>query len=384
VTSPWLEPRTAYVHIPFCGHHCGYCDFAVTAGQDHLIEQYLDALEEELRTLQTPRFVETLFLGGGTPTYLSASQLQRLFEVLREWLPPRDHGAWQECTLESTPESITSEKVEVLAAAGVNRISIGVQSFQAHLLKQLERQHGVEHIASAIQTVRKRISQVSLDLIFGAPGQTLAEWQSDLETALNFEPDHLSTYGLTYEKGTPLWKQRERGQIAPVPEEDELAMYRYAMERLESAGFLHYEISNFAKPGKESLHNQRYWANHAYYGFGVGAARYVQGTRELNVRDTKLYIRRILAEGNATFQSEKLEPRARAFETVVTQLRRSAGITRAVFCEQTGFELDELIAEVLPMLVQESLVTDDGLSVKLTSAGKCVADAIVEQLLKAA
>jgi oxygen-independent coproporphyrinogen III oxidase len=380
---PWLEPRTAYLHIPFCGHHCGYCDFAVTAGQDYLIEQYLDALEQELRLLGTPRPVETLFLGGGTPTYLSAPQLERLLRAIHEWLPPENQHTWQEFTIESTPESITAEKVEVLSQGGVNRVSIGVQSFQKHLLQQLERQHGVEQIPHALELVRPRIPQVSLDLIFGAPGQTLQEWEADLQTALQLQPNHLSTYGLTYEKGTPLWKQRERGQVRALPEDDELAMYQSAIQQLQASGFDHYEISNFAKPGQESQHNQRYWANHAYHGFGVGAARYVDGSRELNVRDTKLYIRRILADGDATFQQEQLAPRDRAFETIATQLRRSCGIVRSNFLEQTGFELDNLIAEELPMLVENGLLIDNGMSLRLSQTGKCVADAVVEQLLKA-
>jgi oxygen-independent coproporphyrinogen-3 oxidase len=376
---PWLAPRTAYVHVPFCGHHCGYCDFAVAAGQDHLIELYLDALEIELRTLGEPRPVESLFTGGGTPTYLTAGQLARLLEAVKRWLP-LSSGA--EFSVESTPESLDGEKARVLASFGVNRVSIGVQSFQSHLLRALDRRHGVEHIPRAVETVRRQIPAISFDLIFAAPGQTLAEWEADLTAALRYEPDHLSTYGLTYEKGTPLWKERQRGRVAAVPEEAELAMYLYAIDKLTGAGFEHYEISNFARPGRRSVHNQRYWANEAYFGFGVGAARYVGGVRELNVRDTRLYVRKVLAGESPVMQSERLGRRDRAFETVGTQLRRADGIDRRRFREQTGFDLDDLLGERLKGLVEAGLLCDDGASVRLTREGKCVADGVIEELMK--
>ena len=382
-TAPsWLEPRTAYVHVPFCGHHCGYCDFAVAAGQDHLVELYLDALELELRTLGTPRPVESLFVGGGTPTYLTAGQLDRLFSSLDRWLPRT--GDRHEVSVESTPESWTAEKVRVLAAHGVNRASIGVQSFQPHLLAALDRRHGVEQIPHTVEIVRREIPALSFDLIFASPGQTLADWHADLATAMGYAPDHLSTYGLTYETGTPLWKARRKKTLTPVTEDDEAAMYGAAIDTLTGHGFEHYEVSNFARPGQRSLHNQRYWANDAYYGFGTGAARYVHGSRELNVRDTAVYIRRMLAGEDPTFQRETLAPRDRAFETMAVQLRRADGIAYADFTARTGFDLRELLAQQLPMHFRENLLTDNGVSLTLTPAGKFVADGVIEDLLKAA
>ncbi len=269
---PWLDPRTAYVHVPFCAHHCGYCDFAVAAGQDHLIDLYLEAVATELATLGAPRPVESLFIGGGTPTHLSADQLARLLEAITRWLPL---PTAREFSVEANPDSITEEKAAVLAAFGVNRVSVGVQSFQPGALAVLDRRHAPDHIPRAVEAVRKHIPTVSFDLIFGAPGSTLAGWVADLDAALAFAPQHISTYGLTYEKGTPLWKRQSRGLVAAVSEDAELAMYEHAMDRLAAAGFEHYEISNFARPGFRCRHNERYWANEAYYGFGVGAARYV-------------------------------------------------------------------------------------------------------------
>ncbi|MDB5313434.1 MAG: hemN 1 [Gemmataceae bacterium] len=381
---PWIEPRTAYVHVPFCAHHCGYCDFAVTAGRDHLIELYLDALAVELAAGGCPRPVESLFIGGGTPTYLSPDQLRRLLNTIRTWLPlPAPAGASPpEYSIESTPDSLTDEKAAVLAAFGVNRVSIGVQSFRPDLLAALDRRHTSDQIPRAAEIVRRYVPALSFDLIFAAPGATPAAWAADLDAALGFGPTHLSTYGLTYEKGTPLWKQARNGLVRPVDEDAELAMYEYAIDRLTAAGFEHYEISNFARPGGRCRHNERYWANEAYHGFGVGAARYVGGVRELNVRDTTLYVRKVLAGEPPTLQTECLGPRDRAFETIGTQLRRAAGIARPRFREQTGFELDDLVGDRVAPLVREGILADDGAGVRLTRRGKCVADGVIEELMK--
>jgi len=380
-TSPaWLEPRTAYVHIPFCGHHCGYCDFAVTAGRDHLIEPYLDALTLELERLGSPRPVESLFLGGGTPTYLTAEQLDRLFAQLDRWLPRV--GSEPEVSIESTPESLTAEKAKVLAAHGVNRVSIGVQSFQAHLLTALDRRHGIADIPRAVDAVRKHLPVLSFDLIFAAPGQTNAEWDRDLEAALSFAPDHLSLYGLTYETGTPLWKDRKRGALKVVGEEEELSFYRRGIERLTAAGFEHYEVSNFALPGRQSIHNRRYWANEAYYGLGVGAARYVEGSRELNTRDIVAYIAKLTAGDDPTFQRETLGPRERAFETIAVQLRRSEGIGRKSFRIQTGFDVDDLTGDRIAFLVEQGLLEATADSLRLTSRGRELADGVTADLMK--
>ncbi len=381
VDPPWRQPQAAYLHIPFCAHHCGYCDFAVVTGQDHRVELYLDALEAELSSLVEPHPVRTIFLGGGTPTYLTPRQLTRLLTAVQRWLPWYDPGD-SEFSLEATPETLDAARLQVLADFGVQRISIGVQSFAASHLYTLDRQHQVNQIAPAIERVRSWIGDFSLDLIFGVPGQTLLDWRKDLEQALAFAPDHLSTYGLTFEKGTPLWKQVQRGQTQPLDEELERAMYEHVLDRLPEAGFEHYEVSNFARPGKRCRHNEVYWANEAYLGFGLGAARYVQGRRELNTRSLHTYLRRTLSGEPATFQSEQLEPLERAFETVAIQLRRRAGIDRERFKLQTDFELDALLSPKLQQQLELGLLADDGQNVSLTRTGLCVADGVIAALLR--
>jgi oxygen-independent coproporphyrinogen-3 oxidase len=375
---PWRWPRAAYVHVPFCAHQCGYCDFAVAVGKDHLTDRYLDALAAELATLGTPQPVQTLFLGGGTPTYLDSRRLDRLLAEVTRWLPL---APGHEFTIEANPGTLDAGKVAVLAAHGVNRVSLGAQSFHPHLLQVLERDHQPADVARAVELVRQRGGLVSLDLIFGVPGQTPAQWQADLDQALALGPDHLSTYGLTYEKGTRLWKQRHRGDVQALEEEAELTLYLQALDTLEGSGFEHYEISSFARPGRRCRHNQTYWANEAYFGFGLGAARYVEGRREVNTRDLHAYLGRTLAGEPATFQAETLPPEDRARETLALQLRRAEGVDRQAFQVQTGFDLDELAGPALARHVALGLVLDTGRAVRLTRQGKCVADALVRDLL---
>lgn len=377
-TTDHAPPTAAYIHVPFCAHHCGYCDFAVTAGQDHLMDLYLEALAVELATLGEPAPVQTIFIGGGTPTYLAAPQLERLLRTLNQWLPLLPGG---EFSVESTPDSLDDDRVALLAVHGVNRVSIGAQSFHPHLLRVLERIHNPEDVPRAVECVRRKIGRLSLDLIFGVPGQTLAEWDADLQRTIALAPEGVATYGLTFEKGTPLWKQRERGSVQSLDEDAELVQYEHAIDTLAAAGYEHYELSNFARPGQRCRHNEVYWANEPYHGFGVGAASYVNGTRKLNVRDTRQYIKRVLAGESAAFQAETLNPEEHARETLVVQLRRADGVERAVFRARTGFDLDALAGAALSRHVELGMLTDDGRHVRLTRRGKCVADAVVTALL---
>jgi oxygen-independent coproporphyrinogen-3 oxidase len=350
----------------------------VAAGVDHLRDRYLDALAKELATLGDPQPVQTVFLGGGTPTQLTCGQLERLLLLVRRWLPLGDDP---EFTIEANPDSLDAAKIAVLADHGVNRVSLGIQSFHPHLLRILERMHQPDDVPRAVDLLRRRMEQISFDLIFGVPGQTLTEWHADLDKALALGCEHISTYGLTYEKGTRLWKQKQRGGVQPLDEETEFGLYNHAIDTLEAAGFEHYEISNFARPGRRSRHNQVYWANHAYFGFGVGAARYVNGRRELNTRDLLQYLGRIEAGEPATFQSEELPPEERARETMAVELRRAEGICRSAFHEQTGFHLDDLAGPALQRHADLELLHDDGASVRLTRKGKCVADTLIQNLL---
>jgi oxygen-independent coproporphyrinogen-3 oxidase len=377
---PWIWPRAAYLHVPFCAHKCGYCDFASLAGFDHLADRYLAALESEVSSaLGAPQDVDTIFVGGGTPTRLSAPQLRRLVELIRRWFRLSAGGEW---TVEANPGTLDPEKVDVLAEAGVNRVSLGAQSFQPSLLLALERNHAPQDVARAVALLRGRIPRWSLDLIFGIPGSSLQDCQADLETALALGPEHLSCYGLVYEKGTSLWKQWQAGAVQLVEEEVEREMYEAVIDRLGRAGLSMYEISNYARPGHESRHNLVYWANDAYFGFGLGAARYCEGVRAVNTRDLFAYLRRIEAGEPATGPTERLEPEARARETAILMLRRTVlGIDRDDFLRRTEHSLDELVGEIIGRFVSQGLLEDDGARVRFTREGLFLADRVLCELL---
>lgn len=372
------DPTAAYLHVPFCRHQCGYCDFAVVTGRDQLADMYLDALEREVSGLGESHPVDTIFIGGGTPTALAPPQIERLLTLIRRWLPLNPGGEW---SIESTPDTLDAECVAILSEHGVTRVSIGVQSFRESLLKALDRLHAPADNGPAVARVKARIAHVSLDLIFGIPGQTPADWRADLAQALELEPDHLSCYGLTYEKGTPLWKAERAGRVTPVDEESERTMFLDAHDTLTRLGWDHYEISNYARPGRRCRHNETYWANQAYFGFGLGAARYVDGRRELNTRSFDEYLGRLANGTLPTIQSECLELVERARETLTVQLRRREGVDRKSFYDQTGCDLDRLAGPAINRHVARGLLADNGSAVALTREGLVVADAVLAELL---
>jgi oxygen-independent coproporphyrinogen-3 oxidase len=286
-----------------------------------------------------------------------------------------------EFSVEANPNRLTQEKIALLAEYGVTRISIGAQTFQPRLLRTLERDHEPGDVARAVELSRSAIDQVSLDLIFGAPGESLDEWQDDLAQAIALDPHHISTYGLTYERGTRLWKQRQLGELRGLSEDYELAMYVHALDALAEAGFESYEVSNHARPGNRCRHNEVYWANHAYYGFGLGAARYIDGRRATNTRNLQDYLRRALAGEPTIVHAETLSPEARARETIALQLRRLEGVERGSFAEQTGFALDALAGDAIRRYVASGHLSDDTYSVRLTRKGKFVADTLIRDFI---
>lgn len=375
MTSPaFADPRAAYLHVPFCVHRCGYCDFTLLAGRDDLTGEYLRALETELQTLEQPREVDTLFFGGGTPTHLVPDKLARLLKLAREWfrLTPG-----YEFSVEANPAGLTDEKLRLLAESGVNRVSLGVQSFDEGLLKLLERDHREAEILDAVARLKERFENVSLDLIFALPGQTLTHWRETLRRAIELRPTHLSTYGLTFEKGTAFWSRRERGAIQQLPNELERDMYAAAMDDLAAAGFEQYEISNFARPGFRCRHNQTYWRALPYFGFGPGAARYINGRRESNHRSTTTWIKRVLAGQSGVAMSEELTPEHRAREAIVLGLRQLDGIRRDEFRTLTGFDLDEMTGPTIAQQVAERHREDLGGSIRLTREGLFFGDQVM-------
>jgi oxygen-independent coproporphyrinogen-3 oxidase len=371
-----IQPRSAYIHVPFCAHRCGYCDFTLVARRDDLIDAYLEALAIELSKLERPREVDTLFFGGGTPTHLPAPQLERLMVLARTWFLPMP-GA--EICVEANPAGLDDAKIAVLADAGVNRLSLGAQSFDAAVLKLLERDHRGSDIPDVVERVRRRIPNVGLDLIFGVPGQSLDLWRATVSAAIALQPTHVSTYGLTFEKGTSFQSRLNKGLLDRCEEESERQMYALAMDELPRAGFEQYELSNFAQPSFRCRHNEVYWAGKPFFGFGPGAARYAAGRRELNHRSVTTWINRVLAGQSPIAESEELSPEGRARERVMLNLRRCEGLNLADFREQTGFDFRDLAGEALPRHLRQGLLEECEGHVRLTREGRFLADTVVAE-----
>ena len=348
------------------------------AGRDDLVEAFLEAIELELSHLDGPCEVDTLFFGGGTPTHLSAPQLTRLFSSVHAVFPLANGG---EFSVEANPIDLDSAKADVLAAAGVTRVSLGVQSFHPWKLAALERDHTPEEIDVAYRTARKVARSVSVDLIFGIPGESLAGWRQDLAMALALQPDHVSTYGLTFEKGTSFWSRLSRGELVRVDEDQEREFYLAAIDTLTAEGYEHYEVSNFARRGHRCRHNETYWTGGGYYAAGPGAARFLGGRREINHRSTTTYIRRLLAGQSPVAESEHLPPEEAARERLVFALRRLEGIDVDQFQQETGFEVAELVGKRLSSLIELGLLELTKSQLRLTRSGLLVSDSIWPEFL---
>ncbi|MEN9245727.1 MAG: radical SAM family heme chaperone HemW [Thermostichales cyanobacterium SRBZ-1_bins_19] len=285
-------PRAIYLHIPFCRQRCHYCDFATGLGTEAQIAEYVQVLCQEIAATPTgEQAIETIFFGGGTPSLLSGEQLQRIMDSLRQHFRIDPQA---EISLEANPGTTSLDNWYAYRAAGINRVSLGVQAFQPHLLQLCGRLHGVEEVYATLVDMRQAgFSNFNLDLIFGLPEQTLADWQASLEAVLEIAPPHVSLYDLTLEPNTPFGKRYRPGS-RPLPSEEEtVAMYVMARQVLLAAGYEHYEISNFAWPGFACRHNRVYWGNQSYYGLGMGATGYVRGVRRENPRTLSAYFQEI-------------------------------------------------------------------------------------------
>jgi oxygen-independent coproporphyrinogen-3 oxidase len=373
------NPKSAYVHVPFCRRRCGYCNFTLVAGRDDLFGDYLRAVEREMSWLESPRQVDTLFFGGGTPTHLDLDSLRQLLALARQWFPLAVGGEW---SVEANPIDLDDEKASLLAEHGVTRVSLGVQSFDDAKLKVLERDHDAEVARRAFDCARRHFASVSLDLIFAAPDESLSEWQTDLAAAVALGPNHVSTYGLTFEKGTAFWTRREHGDLQTTAEETEREMYLMAIDKLSAAGFEHYEVSNFAKPGHRCRHNEAYWLGESYYAVGPGAARHIDGRRETNHASTTTYLRRVLAGESPVAQSEMLSPEDRARELLVFALRRREGVHPEWFRERTRFDLETIAGHEIDRCIAQGALEWARGNLRLTREGLLISDSLWPNFLR--
>lgn len=371
-------PRAAYVHVPFCRHRCGYCNFTLVAGRDDLIPAYLNALSSELSCLTSVVELDTLFLGGGTPSHLSIPQLEQLFGILRRHFALAESA---EFSLEANPEDLDEAKIAALQRNGVTRLSLGIQSFRAERLAFLQRSHTPEQAQGVVTSSQAHGLEVAIDLIFGGPAESLEGWQADLTEALALDPVHLSTYGLTIERGTEFWSRQYHGTLGEADEDLELRLYQQAIDRLTASGFEHYEVSNFAKPGFRCRHNETYWLRRPYWAFGPGAARFLGNRRETNHRSVTTYIQRVQRGESPVAEYEVLDPRTAALETLVLGLRRLEGLVPDTYRQLTGFSLEELAGDTLRQFKSWGMLTWSDERIRLTREGLVVSDSLWTRLL---
>ena len=371
-----------YVHIPYCLVKCPYCDFNVYGGRTWPEKAYIDALCAELRFYaeQTPwqgEQVETFYFGGGTPSLFAPASIDRLLQLAARLFPFVDKP---EVTLEADPASVTLETLTGFRAIGINRLSLGVQSFQPRLLKTLGRLHSQDDALQAVEWARAaKFPQLNIDIMFATPGQTLALLEADLIQVFSCLPEHISLYNLTYEENTPFFSMKQKGKLQPVDEDAEVQMYTLVQDRCRDQGYRHYEISNFCRPGFSSRHNTRYWTGDNYLGLGAGAHSYARekncGQRWSNERSPKTYMTQVLATGQARSFAETLALKDAQGEFMFLSLRQLAGFEPARFAERFGRDLFVAFPQVADLIIKGLLEEKAG-RMRLTSNGILLADSV--------
>jgi oxygen-independent coproporphyrinogen-3 oxidase len=364
------------VHFPFCAHKCPYCDFNSHAGREAEIDAYIDALLDEAEAWRELVQAQTIFIGGGTPTQCSASQLERYVSGLREKLAA---DTVDELTIEANPGTVDAAKVRALRRAGVNRVSLGAQSFDDRHLKTLGRIHNASDTVRSSEIVRNGgIERVSLDLILATPGQSLSAQARDLARVLDLGPEHVSAYVLTFEEGTVFTRRMQEGHIPPPVDERDLAHLHLACERLAAAGLARYEVSNFARPGCESRHNLAYWRNADWLGLGAGAHSHAAGRRWKNVDDPAAYIRGVAGDDDALIEWREAMPvSVQLFESLMMGLRLIDGVDLDVLTRRYGVDVRVTFADALRRQREQGLIHLEGPMLRLSERGLDLANAVI-------
>ena len=371
------KPTSAYVHIPFCTQICYYCDFSKVFIKNQPVDSYLEHLLEEFRFYDIQK-LRTLYIGGGTPTALSASQLEVLLKGLTKNL---DLSVLEELTIEANPGDLDADKIAVLKNSAVNRVSLGVQTFDNKMLKKIGRSHLEKDIYENIDRLKLAgFDNISIDLIYALPGQTMEQVKENVAKAIGLDIPHMSLYSLILENHTVFMNRMRRGKL-PLPKEElEAEMFEYIIAELERAGFEHYEISNFSKSGFESRHNLMYWDNAEYYGIGAGASGYVNGVRYKNHGPIRHYLSAV-EEGNARITEEHLSQKEQMEEEMFLGLRKKSGVSMARFEEKFGRSFDGLYGEIVNDLVQQGLMQIEGNRVRMTKRGLFLGDTVAERFI---
>ncbi len=371
-----------YIHIPFCRQKCLYCDFPSFAGKEGMMQAYVDALTAEIKSRgkgYSKKKVISVFFGGGTPTALPIPMLKQLMQAVYEsW----DIAEDAEITTEANPGTLDREMANALKKMGFNRLSMGVQAWQNRLLQDLGRIHTIEGFLENYHAVREAgFANVNVDLMFALPKQTMTDWQETVKNIIALQPEHISAYSLMIEEGTPFFDRYEKGLLEPASEKLDREMYHWAVDYLAEMGYEQYEISNFAKKGRQSRHNRIYWQAEEYLGMGLGSHSYMEGTRFHNTYDLQAYIK---AKGDASLLKEEVEIITETdalAEFMFLGLRLTEGVSFDRFRARFGRELYEIYGTQVRELVEAGLLVEDAKGIRLTRRGIDVSNVVFEKFL---
>ncbi|GGF07518.1 oxygen-independent coproporphyrinogen-III oxidase-like protein YqeR [Halobacillus andaensis] len=376
-----MNISSAYIHIPFCQQICHYCDFTKFFYNERLADEYLEALEKEIHTyvpLEKAE-VQTIFVGGGTPTALNAQQLEKLLKMIDEHF---DISLCVEYTFEANPGDLDLEKVKLLKAYGVNRISLGVQVFDDAMLEKIGRVHRVKDVYTNVdRLINEGLTNVSIDLMYALPGQSVKDFEATIDEALQFDLPHYSSYSLQIEPKTIFYQRYKKGKLIKPPEEDEAEMYELLQAKLAAHGVNQYEISNFAKPGYESQHNLTYWNNEHYFGIGAGAHGYLPGIRTINIRPLPAYVKQAMANGRPILHEESVGVKEQMEEEMFLGLRKVEGVSTGRFEEKYGCTIESVFKNAVPHLKQRGLLKEGNGNVFLTERGRLLGNEVFQEFL---
>lgn len=369
-----------YIHIPFCKRRCIYCDFFSTTQSEKKAE-YVHALVRELEIRKDyldNEEIETIYLGGGTPSQLSQEELEEIFAYIYKVYKVTPDA---EITLEANPDDLTPEYVSMLRGLPINRISMGIQTFQEETLKLLHRRHTAQQAIEAFKRCREAgFQNISIDLMYGLPGETLETWEQDLQQAIALHPEHISAYHLIYEEGTTLWNLREQNKVEEAEEELSLTLFKTLIERLTKAGYQHYEISNFCLPGLHSRHNSSYWTGKKYLGCGPSAHSFDGTSRQWNVSSLEKYLEGIRTD-QLDFEIENLDLYTRYNDFVITSIRTCWGMPLSQLRTNYGETLYNYCLRMAKPHIQQGVLEIEEDTLKLTSEGIFISDGIMSDLL---
>lgn len=376
------KSTSAYIHIPFCEHICYYCDFNKVFLEGQPVDEYIQSLLTEIRlTLEKhpTKVSETIYIGGGTPTSLTAKQLDVLLTGIHRYLPTH---TTKEFTVEANPGDLTAEKLDVFKAHGVNRLSMGVQTFDDRLLKKIGRKHSVQDVYDTIKLLeKKQFDNVSIDLIYALPGQTLESFRDTLTKALAFDLPHYSMYSLILENKTMFMNWVRQGRLELPTQEVETQMFEEAIIAMAQSGHHQYEISNFAKKGKESMHNLVYWDNEHYYGFGAGASGYLDQKRYKNYGPIQHYMKPLKEQRLPIFETEEISRANQIEEEMFLGLRKIEGVSLRRFEEKFNKKLTTVYQHVIAELQQQQLAVLEEDYFRLTPKGLFIGNDVFEKFL---